>query len=95
MSSKKEEALKKAWINIVARAWRDETFKKQLLKNPSQVLKEHGIDVPGITFHVHASSKKDIHLGIPPVPSNLSKLDEEEIKQIIAAAPATFYPGAD
>jgi hypothetical protein len=81
----KQEAFQKAWAKIVARAWRDEAFKRQLLKNPTQVLKEHGIEAPGINFHVHASSKTDCYLDIPPAPANASRLGDEEVKLLIGA----------
>lgn len=33
------------WGKVVAKAWMDEAFKTTLLANPTEVLKEHGIEV--------------------------------------------------
>ena len=40
------------YYQLVARAWRDEGFKRRLLSDPLTVLKEHGLQVPEETKQV-------------------------------------------
>jgi hypothetical protein len=46
VTDNKSDALQREWARIVAQAWADPDFRKQLEKNPRAVLKQRGIDVP-------------------------------------------------
>ncbi len=73
----------KAWAKVVARAWVDEEFKKQLLKNPEKVLKEMGIAIPsGVKLELHQQTDKNLHLILPSKPS--AELSEEALKNVAA-----------
>lgn len=73
----------KEWAEIVAKAWMDEKFKKQLLSHPEKVLKEYGIDTSGLKFKIIEDTGNTIHLVLPKKPEG--KLSQHELKDIAAA----------
>lgn len=68
MASKKDSVAKRH-AAIVARAWRDEAFRKGLLKRPHATLKAAGMPVPkGMKIRFHESSDSQVHIVIPAKP---------------------------
>jgi hypothetical protein len=68
----------KQWSLLVARAWADEDFKRRLIENPQDVLREHGMELaPGVQVRVLEDSDSVRHFTIPPSPSG--DLTEEEL----------------
>lgn len=73
----------KKWAQVVAKGWKDPSFKEKLFKNPEQVLKENGIEAPaGKSFELHDASEKKIYLTFPPKPSG--EISEEQLKSTAA-----------
>jgi hypothetical protein len=84
----KQDYLQKQWSLVVAKVWTDEKFKKKLLANPHQVLRENGINVPeDINIHISENTTKDIYVNIP---LNISALSESELKSMNAAAAQSY-----
>ncbi len=79
----KQEEMKRKWAEIVTRAWSDPTFKKRLLANPDQVLKENGIAIPNMHFEITEDTKNKIYLSLPQPPRQ--NLSEEDLKNLSAA----------
>jgi hypothetical protein len=78
------QQFKEAWPKIVAKAWSDPEFKKQLLKNPAEALRSFGIEVPKNKKLVIQENKEDtIYLTLPEKPAG--ELTEEKLKSIAAA----------
>jgi len=46
MASKRDIGLVQSAGKVIARAWRDEAFKKRLVKEPLQVLRAEGVELP-------------------------------------------------
>jgi len=70
-----------AFGKIVAKAWRDPSFKAELIANPAAALKAEGIDVPaGMTVTVVENTDKVFHLVLPPVPSD--ELSDEALDAV-------------
>lgn len=68
----KQSEAKKHYARIVARAWRDEAYRKKLLAKPHAVLKAEGIEVPkGVRIRFHQESEKELHVVIPSKPGKL------------------------
>lgn len=66
MDKKNQQAFIKIWPKIVAKAWADPTFKKKLLTQPHEALKEHEIHIPSdYKIEIHENKKKSIHLTLP------------------------------
>jgi hypothetical protein len=75
-----------AYAKVVARAWRDPTFKAQLLADPNAVLAAAGAVVPpGVTLKVVENTDKLVHLVLPLRPAD-TELSEEPLETVVAAA---------
>ena len=75
----------KEWAKIVAKAWSDETFKERLLKNPMEVLKENGVELPpGVQCKIYENSDKLLNLTLPLKPSG--QMSEESLQNIAGGA---------
>ncbi len=74
-------------LDIIVKAWRDESFRQKLLKNAKAAIEEEfEIEVPSdIKISVHEESEESIHLIVPSVPSNFITDDfsDEELKDVI------------
>jgi len=69
----------KAWGQIVAKAWADDSFKKRLMSNPTAVLKEYGLEVDsGIQVKVIEDTETMRHITLPPKPPE-GELSEEQL----------------
>jgi len=55
---------------IIAKAWRDPSFKAKLIADPHAVLKQAGVPVPaGVTVKVVENTDTHFHLVLPPKPA--------------------------
>ena len=71
---------------IIAHAWKDENFRKKLLENPKEVLKEYGVEVPkNIEMKVVAEDPTHFYFVIPNSPTEAKKLSEAELENVAAA----------
>ena len=71
----------KQWGQIVAEAWQDDDFKKRLMANPSAVLKQRGMDVPGgVQVRVVENNDQVVHLLLPAKPQD--ELSEEALDAV-------------
>ncbi len=64
MKEKNTKKLEKVWSEITAKAWTDEKFKDQLLKNPNKVLEDHGLDTDGKQFKILEDTKSLTHFSL-------------------------------
>ena len=80
--SNHQEEFSKKYAEVIAKAWSDESFKKKLLENPNETLKEFGVPIPeGVTFHIHENGSGTCHLILPGKPND-EGVSEEDIKNI-------------
>ncbi len=84
-----EQDWEQQWSQIVVRAWRDESFKKRLMSQPLDVLKEMGVHPPqGMEVKVVENSDKVVHLPLYAKPSK-ADISEEDLRQVAGAAKST------
>jgi hypothetical protein len=77
---------------VIGQAWSDEDFKRKLVANPAQVLRDHGLPIPdGVDIKVVEDTPMRRTLVIPPAPSELS---DQELDKVAAAAAGAVPPGA-
>lgn len=68
----------KNYPKIVAKAWQDASFKKRLLQNPQDALKDMGIAFPqGTQVKVLESTKDVQYILLPPQP--VGAITEEDL----------------
>jgi len=76
------------WGEIVARAWRDEAFKQELIANPKQVLTDAGMTVDeGVEVQVVEDTPTTRHLVFPVTPD--SALSEEQLESVTGGSSST------
>ena len=68
---------------VIAKAWKDPTFKKKLLKDPKSALKECGYPIPeSVTVHVIGDTANTFTFVIPASPANVNALSQQELHTI-------------
>lgn len=98
-----KEMIRDYELDIIVKAWRDERFRKNLLKDPKKAIEEEfSIVVPkDMQISVHEESDNSLHLIVPSVPSNFSSedLSDDELKEVIGGVLATghlsIFPSKD
>ena len=71
------------WGEIVARAWRDEAYKQQLIANPKQVLSDAGMAVDeGVEVQIIEDTPTTRHLVFPVAPSGGQSLTEDQLELV-------------
>jgi nitrile hydratase alpha subunit len=54
---------------IVGEAWADDAFKRRLLANPTEVMREYGLDIPpGMRVVMHENTADTRHVVLPAKP---------------------------
>lgn len=93
-----KELIRDYELDIIVKAWRDEPFRKQLLKDPKKAIEqEFDIKVPkDMQISVHEENEHSLHLIVPSVPSNFTaeELSDNELKDIIGGVMATGHLAA-
>ena len=66
---------------LIAKAWQDESFKQELLSNPTAVVaREMGLDnIPGVKIQVVEETPTTYYLVLPPKPTTN---DTEELSDV-------------
>ena len=69
--------------NLITKAWKDSSFKQNLIADPRSVLEAEGIDLPkNIEVRVVEESADVFYLVIPSQPNGVEELSEEELEAI-------------
>src|SRR5436190_2133327 len=78
---------------IIAKAWKDPTFKKKLLSNPAEALKECGINLPANTkVKVIEDQPGTYTFVLPASPSNVNTVSETELEKIAGGMCCNMTP---
>lgn len=76
---------------VIAKAWKDPAFKKKLLSNPKEALKEMGYSFDtNMNIRCIEDTKHSITLVLPLSPADASRLSEKELSSIAAAGTQTI-----
>jgi hypothetical protein len=69
---------------LIEKCWKDSDFKKAVLSDPKGMLERHiGQKLPApIKIFIHEEDANTLHFSIPPAPSNLSELSDEDLEQV-------------
>ena len=71
---------------VLAKAWKDPTFKKKLLSDPKSALQECGYEIPEhMTVKVIEESAGSYTFVLPPSPSNAKELSTAELEAAAGA----------
>lgn len=90
-----KETIRDYELDIIVKAWRDEQFRQNLLKDPKKAIeKEFNITVPKeVKVFVHEENDQSLHLIVPSVPSNFTaaSLSDDELKEVIGGVIGTGH----
>jgi hypothetical protein len=82
-NSENEGSNRQAWEKIVAKAWKDPTFKKTLKENPGKVLRENGFRCnPEKEYKLVENSDRIEYIILPFKPHGAEDLSEEDIRRV-------------
>jgi hypothetical protein len=89
------ETLRDYELEIIVKAWRDESFRLRLLKDPKNAIEEEfQVSVPGdMEICVHEENENNMHLIVPKPPEDFcsDELSDDELRDVIGGAMATGH----
>jgi hypothetical protein len=95
MSEEKVPTREEKLAPVIARAWQDEAYRKELVANPKGVLrKEFGVELPeGLAIEVLEESPAKLYIVIPPKPTD--ELSDEQLEGVAGGVciPAVIIGG--
>lgn len=69
---------------LIEKCWKDPEFRKEVLQDPKGMLERHiGQKLPpNLQVFVHEENANTLHFSLPPAPSNLTELSDEELETV-------------
>jgi len=77
---------------LIEKCWKDPEFKKTVLSDPKGMLERHtGQKLPAqLKIFIHEEDANTLHFSIPPAPSNLTELSDDELEKVAGGVTPTF-----
>ena len=77
MEQNLQDEMRKKYAKIVAKAWADEDFKKNLIANPKEILKQEGFEIPdNKTIKISENTDTQLNFILPVKPDDLKNISE-------------------
>ncbi|HEX8896351.1 MAG TPA: NHLP leader peptide family RiPP precursor [Terriglobales bacterium] len=75
---------------LIEKCWKDPEFKKQVISDPKGMLERHnGQKLPAqIKIFIHEEDANTLHFSIPPAPSNLAELSDDDLERVAGGTDA-------
>jgi hypothetical protein len=69
---------------LIQKAWKEPEFRKQVVSDPKGLLEKHlGKKLPDqLRIYVHEEDANTLHFSVPPAPSNVAELSDEELEKV-------------
>jgi hypothetical protein len=81
------EEMTKAFGQIVAKCWSDDTYRERFRKDPAQVFRENNVPVPdGATIKVVENTPNEVFLVLPKQPTE--ELSDEMLEKVAGGSTA-------
>jgi hypothetical protein len=76
---------------LVEKCWKDPDFQRDVVADPKATFERHfGQKLPeNVAIHIHEEDANTLHFSIPPAPTNMSELSEEELERVAGGTDAT------
>lgn len=86
------------YAKMIAKAWKDPNFKKKLLSDPANAMKEMGIKVPGdMRIRCVENTDNEVTIVLPRNPNKNGELNDTQLNQLAAGknlgASSLIFPG--
>jgi hypothetical protein len=77
---------------LIEKCWKDPEFKKAVLSDPKGMLERHtGQKLPApIKIFIHEEDANTLHFSIPPAPSNLTELSDDDLERVAGGTDITL-----
>jgi hypothetical protein len=73
---------------VLAKAWKDPAFRKELVNYPRETLTKMGFEIPkNVNVHIHEDNSNTFTFVLRAPPANFQKLSENELEKVAAAVP--------
>jgi hypothetical protein len=69
---------------LIEKCWKDPDFMRQVVSDPKAMLERHtGQTLPSqIKIFIHQEDANTLHFSIPPAPSNLTELSDDDLERV-------------
>jgi hypothetical protein len=69
---------------LIEKAWKDPEFRRGILKDPKGMFEQYiGQKLPDqVRIYVHEEDASTLHFSIPPAPSNVHELSDEDLEKV-------------
>jgi hypothetical protein len=89
--AKPNQNIKALEAKVLAKAWKDPTFRKQLVNYPRETLTQMGFEIPkNINVHIHEDNSNTFTFVLRAPPANTQKMSESELEKVAAALPESL-----
>ena len=70
--------------SLIEKCWKDQKFREDVLKDPKGMFEAYlGKSLPpDFKVIIHEEDANTLHLAIPPAPSNVTELSDEELEKV-------------
>ena len=77
---------------LIEKCWKDADFKKQAVSDPKGTLEKHlGQKLPErVKIFIHEEDANTLHFSIPPTPSNLTELSDDDLERVAGGTDITI-----
>ncbi len=83
MEKNLQDEMRKKYAKIVAKAWADEDYKKNLLSNTESILKEEGFEIPaGLKIQIIEEPENTKIFVLPKMPVNFENIEDLENRSV-------------
>jgi hypothetical protein len=84
-----KELIRDYELDIIVKAWRDEDFRKSLLKDPKKAIEEEfDITVPeDMQIFIHEEHEDTLHLIVPSIPPKIESRDNVKSGGLLSKVP--------
>ena len=79
---------------LIAKCWKDPEFKKEVVTDPKGMLERHiGQKLPAnLKIFIHEEDANNLHFSLPPAPSNLTELSDDELEKVAGGTEFIVLP---
>lgn len=75
-----DDELERKRIEIISKAWTDDSFKAKLMSDPIATLKAEGVDLPaGLQVRIVENTENVVHFVLPLMPKELTDQDLDKV----------------
>lgn len=81
--------------HLIEKCWKDPSFQKEVISDPKGMFEKYtGQKLPEeLKIFIHSEDANTLHFSIPPAPSNLNELSDEELERVAGGTDVLAFVG--